>query len=877
VGLFDQLDDYGLDLHFRYLSAIEADPRIVLIDINDHAIRTVEDWPWRRRRYAQLVQTLNELGAGAIVLDLVLDDPAEPDPPGPGKHYDVDTELIQFGDPSTDPVIYDDDELRDAIAEAASVYLAMFFRLSSPGVGPLTSPGQDGPSPKARIDALLGKDFSLDAPALLRVLDGSGELTLRTVEELMPQAKRRVARHAATRFLADHAEWGFEEFFKSVLPGADFQVLSPDRNDLIEAYRAAHAFRALASRNPMASTALSARIPHAHDLTLPVDKFARAARGIGFVTFEREKSGGVVREIPLLADAAGVLVSQLGFLVATDVLGIDRSSISYSGGHLLMGTGAQQRRLPVARDGSVLLNWHVPEEVGRWQDSFHHIPVTRVLEIGLNTEAIRENERRFGLAMALLVELRHAETPAEYADYVRLVNRRRVLRQGTTGDDSDEPDTTGGELAEIESRIGRVEEDAALWLGRVHGLWQTTEPANDQERAQRDRINELHATLGEGRLAARLAEFNARLTARIRALREELRPQIDGKICLVGYTASGVADLVTSPVYDSMPGVMAHANIINMILQDRPPARASTAIDMLIMLVAGIAVTIITCVRGPVFSAGSLLVVVAVLFGVGALTFWSSSYHLASLAAGTQTCVVWACVTAYRQFTEERTRRQFHRALAQYTSPAVAARIAGRARVNDLAPQRARVTCFFSDLRGFTPLSERLGAERTRLLLNPYLRTMSRVLVAHHAIINKFIGDGIFAFFNAPIWPCANHSESACACALASADALRELNRQRAAAGDGEPLVMRIGISTGEVFVGDYGSDTKLDYTCIGDTVNLAARLEEANKTLGTTILVDDACRQDAGDRFEFRSLGRIEIPGKTLPVDVHELIGPAE
>jgi len=132
---------------------------------------------------------------------------------------------------------------------------------------------------------------------------------------------------------------------------------------------------------------------------------------------------------------------------------------------------------------------------------------------------------------------------------------------------------------------------------------------------------------------------------------------------------------------------------------------------------------------------------------------------------------------------------------------------------------------------------------------------MSRVLVAHHAIINKFMGDGIFAFFNAPIWPCADHSVSACACALASADALRELNRQRAAAADGEPLVMRIGISTGEVFVGDYGSDTKLDYTCIGDTVNLAARLEEANKTRGTTILVDDACRQDAGDRFKFRSL----------------------
>ena len=177
AGLFDRLDDYGLDLHFRHLSTIDADERIVLVDINDHAIRTVGDWPWRRRRYAQLVRTLDELGADAVVLDLVLDDPAEPDPPGPGKHYDVDTELIQFGDPSTDAVVYDDDELRDAIAEAGSVYLAMFFRLSPPGVGPLTSSGQDGSFLRARIDGLLEKDFSLDVPALLQALDGNGEVT----------------------------------------------------------------------------------------------------------------------------------------------------------------------------------------------------------------------------------------------------------------------------------------------------------------------------------------------------------------------------------------------------------------------------------------------------------------------------------------------------------------------------------------------------------------------------------------------------------------------------------------------------------------------------------------------------------------------------
>jgi adenylate cyclase len=179
-------------------------------------------------------------------------------------------------------------------------------------------------------------------------------------------------------------------------------------------------------------------------------------------------------------------------------------------------------------------------------------------------------------------------------------------------------------------------------------------------------------------------------------------------------------------------------------------------------------------------------------------------------------------------------------------------------------------------------MSERLGAERTRLLLNPYLRMMSSLLVEHRAIVNKFMGDGVFAFFNAPIWPCANHAEQACASALASLEALRELNRRplnptASARGEVEELVMRIGLSTGDAFVGDYGSDTKLDYTCIGDTVNLASRLEKANKALGTRILVDETTRDRAGQGFAFRTLGRMEVSGRSGAVNVYELAGAAD
>ena len=123
-------------------------------------------------------------------------------------------------------------------------------------------------------------------------------------------------------------------------------------------------------------------------------------------------------------------------------------------------------------------------------------------------------------------------------------------------------------------------------------------------------------------------------------------------------------------------------------------------------------------------------------------------------------------------------------------------------------------------------------------------------------MVNKFLGDGVFAFFNAPIRPCPDHAGAGCAAALEAVEALHKLNPKTATDGAGEPLVMRIGISTGNVFVGDYGNDAKLDYTCIGDTVNVASRLQTANKVLGTTILVDEVTRRQADDRFAFRALG---------------------
>ena len=134
---------------------------------------------------------------------------------------------------------------------------------------------------------------------------------------------------------------------------------------------------------------------------------------------------------------------------------------------------------------------------------------------------------------------------------------------------------------------------------------------------------------------------------------------------------------------------------------------------------------------------------------------------------------------------------------------------------------------------------------------------MSALVVAHGGLVNKFLGDGVLAFFNAPILPCPRHAERACACALAARQALAELNHTPAFAALPAPIRMGIAVTTGEVFVGNYGIETKFDYTCIGDVVNTCARLERANKTLGTSIIVDDRTHATAEASFLFAAVPR--------------------
>ena len=896
AGGWDWLSLPFLDLLFRTANRVDADPRIVLIDINDAALQRVGRWPWPRRAQADLVDVLSECGAHAILLDLIY---AEPTPgrvvhPMLDPDYDLEAGGDILGAVTPDSIVRDDQELADAIRRAANVYVAMYLRLADPGdprvdmldraraivdadpavsrsafaaaVGGIDADRLDAMFLRVRIEHALCANFALTVEALAEQLGVDPVRIERHISEAKERAARRIVRSALQRSPGA----SFAELRAEILPDVAPDTETRDVSDLRRAYRRFRALRAVVRSGAAIPEALGERIPAGYDLMPPISVIADAARRVGFVSF-RTDADGVLRHVPLLADVAGGALPQLACAMAADLLGIDWADTRADGGRrfLLRDTGATRTwSVRLTERGEVLLNWHIDRDDPRWQNSFTHIPAARIMEVAQCRRDIDENRARLRLWTAQAVELMYGGASSAYLDYERLV--RRV--NGTSG-----PMLDATERAEAVGRIERVEAAALAQLKRLYDQAAGVTPRDAEEAALFDRVGRLHQRLITGDLRGGIEKANHTLEARASQLLDELRPMIGGKLCFVGHTAAAQADMVNTPVVDDMPGVMAHANLVNMLLTGRICTIAGSATHIALLVLTGLLATFLATTRGPWVTFGCVAVIMGALVGGAWLSMRLRGYYIAGVVPAFTVFVCWALITLYRQLTEQRQKRSFARELSRNTSPAIAARIADQLDDLDLTPQPVQVTCYFSDLEGFTTISEQLSARQTQDMLNRYLGVMGEKLVALQAF-NKFMGDGIFAFFNAPILPLADHAAVACDAALATSACLEAMKKQRAGRSD-DPigrLRMRIGLNTGPAFVGYFGSENQTDYTCIGDTVNLAARLEAANKVFGTRILVSESCMQAGGNGKAFRPLGRLQVKGKARAVPVFELLGRA-
>ncbi len=346
---------------------------------------------------------------------------------------------------------------------------------------------------------------------------------------------------------------------------------------------------------------------------------------------------------------------------------------------------------------------------------------------------------------------------------------------------------------------------------------------------------------------------------------------VSGRMVLVGFTAAGFDEIAT-PFAPVAPGVELQATVIDNMLHGAALRRpwwvvpAEAAVIVALGVVVGLVLRALPALAG-VAAAGVLVPVYAWgtqrLF-TGAGLALGAVYPLAAIVL----CTLGGA--AFQAAVEEREKRRVRDAFRHYLNPEVTdmlARDPGRLR---LGGERRAVTVLFSDIRGFTGISERLDAEVLAELLNEYLGAMTDIVFRHEGLLDKYIGDAVMAFWGAPV-AVADHARRCCLAALDMQAALGPLQAHWSARG--LALEIGIGINSGEAAVGNFGSARRFSYTAVGDNVNLASRLEGLNKQYGTRILVSEATHDALGDEFACREIDRVAVRGRVQQVRVYELL----
>ena len=348
--------------------------------------------------------------------------------------------------------------------------------------------------------------------------------------------------------------------------------------------------------------------------------------------------------------------------------------------------------------------------------------------------------------------------------------------------------------------------------------------------------------------------------------------QLENRIVLVGSTAPGLADLRVTPFYSIYPGVAIHAHLMAGMLDGTtrvtPPwagaVELAAVIGLGIVMVAGLALF------GPL---GDLLLALALGAGLLGAYGWAWKHHWVLPLATPLVAVVALFIlnTAYGYFLEARSKRQITKLFGQYVPPELAAKMSQDPTHYSMEGQSREMTVLFSDIRGFTNFSESLPPTELAEVLNAYLSRMTAIVQAHRGTIDKYIGDAVMAFWNAPV-DMPNHAESAVQAGLDMQAALADLNKEFAARG--WPAVkIGVGVNTGRMSVGNMGSEFRLSYTVMGDAVNLGSRLESITKQYGVGILATETTvAADTG--HEFMKVDVVRVKGKETPVAIYQPLG---
>ncbi|MBU2614712.1 MAG: adenylate/guanylate cyclase domain-containing protein [Elusimicrobia bacterium] len=345
---------------------------------------------------------------------------------------------------------------------------------------------------------------------------------------------------------------------------------------------------------------------------------------------------------------------------------------------------------------------------------------------------------------------------------------------------------------------------------------------------------------------------------------------IKDKIVLIGSLSTGAFDHFTTPFETIFPGVEFHANVIDNVINNNyireVHAFIVIAVTLLLTVFISQLVIRIKAVTGVFLYIFSLIAYFIFTY----LLFSKFNLHLDFLKPALGMTASYIGIMGYRFRTEEKEKRWIKKTFSSYMSPQVIKELAENPDKLKLGGEKKFMTVFFSDIRGFTTISEKYPPEEVVSILNEYLSAMTEIVFKYEGTLDKFVGDEIMAFWNSPLQQ-EDHAMMAINCSFDMLDKLNQLQEKWKQ--EGKPIIdIGIGINSGEMIVGNMGSFQRMDYTVIGDNVNLGARIESLTRQYNTKMIISEFTYEIVKDKIDATHLGEVKVKGKTKPVNIYDV-----
>lgn len=829
----------------------KADDKIVLLDIGDESINVYGEWPWTRDILGEVLVRMKELGARDAVFDIEY---LMESKPGPVRNTDVDkvsSDLFRNGqDILVDVFEQYKDYLRDGAesmedaAEAADQVVDV--------IGPMLADIQQ------EIGKYLIDDYDMKfAQALQFFGNSSMTINLKDVaseDDKLDEEFINNVDYAKQRFLFQNVQDS-----KDYIPGDNF--FNAEESDLV--------------RRENGSIVLDER-----GFVPAINKIISHAAGAGFTNVFVD-SDGTRRRVELLNKYDGKYVGQLAF--APLVKKLDVKEIVRGKNYLLLkdalipGSDAREDiRIPLDSHGCMLINWK-HEEYHETENNFKHLEVMYFKYLDDGEAAIYADLKDIAALDADLLDADAASLVLSAEDFIEEYERLSAQKSGMLGRclgfSADGSAIDGGiseaECNEYLSARKQFFDSLADYVDALSKLELTDETVSSY----------IQALIDETIL------YNENF--------EALSGYLDGTFCIIGFSATSSTDFGVTPFQKRYANMGTHANVVNTIVQKDFITYVEPWIGLLITFLAALAVLVVTGRMSPVRQIffGLIYLILPVLTFVLLMIF--GRIYIPFTTSAITVVIVYLFNVAKNYVATEKDKNTLRRGFDAYVAPEVVSEIVKNPQLLALGGANKRMTALFSDVRSFSAFTECInreegeghGAVRLVEILNGYLGVLSDAIMKERGTIDKYVGDEIVSFFGAPIEN-PNNAFDACVAGIRMKQVEEIYNREHLLELPEHPvtgtpflLKSRVGINTGDMVVGNMGTEKKLNYTIMGNNVNLASRLEGTNKAYDSWIMASESTWLEANsgenkDKLVARMLDCVRVVNVEKPVQIYSIQG---